>query len=89
MLTLIRCRNCRNLCKRRDDDGTLYDWCGKIVDSPDKDYERDCKYYQVATNGDIVRAMNDEELTKWIVWFAGGSDLHKKLVLNWLKSEVE
>lgn len=84
----MKCRKCRNLVKRRDEDGTLYDWCGKVIDSPDKDLERDCKYYQVATHGDIIRAMNDEELAEWLVMFAGGSDLHKK-VMNWLKSEVE
>ena len=85
----MKCNTCRNLYKRRDEDGTLYDWCGKIVDSPDSDLERDCKYYQVATHGDIIRAMNDDELTEWLVLFAGASDAHKKLILPWLKSGVE
>ena len=85
----MKCNTCRNLCKRRDEDGTLYDWCGKVVDSPDKDLERDCKYYQVATHGDIVRAMNDEELTEWFMWLTGGPDSNKELIFSWLKSEVE
>ena len=62
ILMLVRCGSCRNLVKRRDDDGTLYDWCGKIIDSPDKDRERDCKYYQHASNADRIRSMTDEEL---------------------------
>lgn len=63
---MIKCNTCRHLCKRRDEDGTLYDWCGNILDSPDKDWERDCKYYQVATNADRIRAMSDEELAGFI-----------------------
>lgn len=85
----MKCNTCRNLCKRRDDDGTLYDWCGMVVDSPDSICERDCKYYQVATNGDIIRAMNDEELTEWFMCLTRGPDSNKELILDWLKSEAE
>ena len=61
----MKCKNCRNLFKRRDDDGTLYDWCGMIVDCPDIDLDRNCKYYQPASNADMIRAMDDEELVEF------------------------
>ena len=60
----MKCKNCRNLVKRIDDDGTLYDFCGMVIDSPDTDRERNCKYYVVATNADRIRAMTDEGLAK-------------------------
>ena len=66
----MKCNICRNLCKRRDDDGTLYDWCGMVIDCPDSDIERDCKYYQAATNGDKIRAMSEDELAMWAAHIA-------------------
>ena len=62
----MKCKNCRNLVKRIDDDGTLYDFCGMVIDSPDAEAERDCKYYVVATNADRIRAMTDEELAEFM-----------------------
>ena len=62
----MKCKNCRNLFKRRDDDGTIYDWCRMIVDCPDRDLDRDCKYYQHASNADKIRAMSDEELADFM-----------------------
>lgn len=67
----MKCKNCRNLVKRIDDDGTLYDFCGMVIDSPDSEIERDCKYYVVATHADRIRSMSDEELAKWL-WFKVG-----------------
>lgn len=91
---MIKCNTCRHLCKRRDEDGTLYDWCGNILDSPDKDWERDCKYYQVATNADRIRAMSDEELAKKISGIESfaltcGGGWPPEKWLDWLKQEVE
>ena len=62
----MKCKNCKNLTKRIDSDGILYDSCEIIVDCPDTERERDCKYYTAATNADRIRAMTDEELAKWL-----------------------
>ena len=51
---VIRCKNCRRL---KDD------WCDQKRDSPDPDMWRCCEFYIPATNGDRVRAMNDEDLS--------------------------
>ena len=89
----MKCNTCRNLCKRRDDDGTLYDWCGKIVDCPDRDLQRQCKYYQAATNADRIRSMSDEELAKKISGIESfaltcGGGWPPEKWLDWLKQEV-
>ena len=65
----MKCKNCKNLTKRIDSDGILYDSCEIIVDCPDTERERDCKYYTAATNADRIRAMTDEELAAW--FFSG------------------
>ena len=96
----MKCRNCRNLVKRIDGDGTLYDFCGMVIDSPDTDRERNCKYYVAATNADRIRAMSDEELAMWIndvttnalsVLALGSNKQTKTLFywLEWLKQEAE
>ena len=101
---MIKCNTCRHLCKRRDEDGTLYDWCGNILDSPDKDWERDCKYYQVATNADRIRAMSDEELAEFMAlntdcYYCRAKDNDRcaslattpcgDIWLDWLKQEAD
>lgn len=88
---MIKCNTCRHLCKRRDEDGTLYDWCGNILDSPDKDWERDCKYYQVATNADRIRAMSDEELAEFISNQIIDQNIGVPVEswLDWLRQEVK
>ena len=62
----MKCKNCKNLTKRIDSDGILYDSCEIIVDCPDTERERDCKYYTAATNADRIRAMTDEELAEFM-----------------------
>lgn len=93
----MKCKNCRNLVKRIDDDGTLYDFCGMVIDSPDTERERDCKYYVVATNADRIRAMNNEELAKFIDHAANPPEVHCidckwdvcwKCWKEWLEKEV-
>ena len=96
----MKCENCRNLVKRRDDDGTLYDWCGMVVDCPDRDLDRDCKYYQPASNADRIRAMSDEKLAEvvknpcdigyympreWCV----GRNCGYQCSLDWIKQEAK
>ena len=63
----MKCKNCRNLVKRIDGDGTLYDFCGMVIDSPDTDRERNCKYYVTATNADRIRSMSDGELAQFLM----------------------
>lgn len=95
----MKCKNCKNHCKRIDDDGTLYNWCGLIVDCPDPDLERACKYFKVASNADKIRAMTNEELAKLIDGnlceiVCGGITSYcygdcEKHILDWLKQEAE
>ncbi len=95
----MKCKNCRNLVKRIDEDGTLYDFCGMVIDSPDTDIERDCKYYIAATNADRIRAMSDKELADYfseLACFPGANkDICKGVAncmdcwLDWLKQEAE
>ena len=51
----VKCKNCNNLKNH---------WCRAVIDSPDEDMERDCRHFRQKTNGDRIRAMNDEELAK-------------------------
>lgn len=62
----MKCINCKNLGKLKDEDGVPYDWCEKVCDNPDIHAERKCKHYITATNADRFRAMTDEELAEWI-----------------------
>ena len=45
------------------------DWCEKVVDSPDPDILRDCRYFSHMTNADRIRAMSDEELADEFMGF--------------------
>lgn len=94
----MKCKNCKNHCKRTDDDGTLYGWCGLIVDCPDPDLERDCKYFKTASNADKIRAMTDEELADWLKRYLSSNAAphanargatHKGKLVDWLKQEAE
>lgn len=49
----VVCKKCNNL---------VNDWCEKVIDSPDQDMQRDCRYFCEKTNADRIRAMSDEEL---------------------------
>ena len=49
----VVCKKCNNL---------VNDWCEKVIDSPDPDMQRDCRYFCEKTNADRIRAMSDEEL---------------------------
>ena len=49
----VVCKKCKNL---------VNDWCEKVIDSPDPDMQRDCRYFCEKTNADRIRAMSDEEL---------------------------
>lgn len=51
----VKCKNCYHL------EG---EWCELVVDSPDPDMVRDCRYFMQKTNADRIRAMSDEELAK-------------------------
>ena len=49
----VVCKKCKNL---------VNDWCEKVIDSPDPDMQRDCRYFCEKTNAQKIRAMSDEEL---------------------------
>ena len=49
----VVCKKCNNL---------VNDWCEKVIDSPDKDMQRDCQYFREKTNADRIRSMTDDEL---------------------------
>ena len=53
----VVCKKCNNL---------VNDWCEKVIDSPDQDMQRDCRYFCEKTNADRIRAMSDEELADFI-----------------------
>lgn len=54
MSEMVKCINCKHL----ERDG----WCGQTADSPYEHDERQCDFFQTATNGDRIRRMTDEEL---------------------------
>lgn len=41
-------------------------WCEAVIDSPDEDIVRDCRYFRHKTNADRIRTMSDEELAKYL-----------------------
>lgn len=58
MSEMIMCINCKHL--RRDG------WCERIADSPYEHDDRQCDFFQTATNADRIRRMTDEELAVWM-----------------------
>lgn len=50
-----KCKICNNL---------KNDWCEMVIDSPDPDMVRDCRFFSHKTNADRYRAMSDEELAR-------------------------
>ena len=57
----VVCKKCNNL---------VNDWCEKVIDSPDQDMQRDCRYFCEKTNAQKIRAMSDEELAD-MLWKTG------------------
>ena len=55
----VKCKNCNNLVNH---------WCETVIDSPDEDMERDCQYFWLKTNADLIRSMPDEQLAVQLVW---------------------
>lgn len=61
----MKCRNCKHLRWAEEYPGNpFFGWCDEINDSPDMDIERECRCFEPATNADIIRRMNDEQLAK-------------------------
>ena len=87
----MKCVNCKNLGKLKDEDGVPYDWCEKVCDNPDIHAERKCKHYVVASHADRLRAMSDEELAAWLCDVAGWLPTFEGRVhpiLEWLRQEA-
>lgn len=60
----MKCRDCTNLHLIRECKNLL--WCDDLLDAPNPDIERDCKYFKHATNGDRIRTMTDNELAHFM-----------------------
>ena len=73
----VVCKKCNNL---------VNDWCEKVIDSPDPDMQRDCKYFCEKTNADRIRAMSDEELAEFLIDLADDGNLR---IREWLKQPAE
>lgn len=86
MPTNIKCKHCDKLKKH---------WCEAVLDSPDEDMERDCRFFRHKTNADRIRAMSDEELADFITncgCYDHARDCRascKDCTMDWLKQPVE
>ena len=86
----VVCKKCNNL---------VNDWCEKVIDSPDRDMQRDCQYFCEKTNADHIRSMSDEEMAETFIKgdCIGCPILYecdpygdcKPQILNWLKQPFE
>ena len=86
----VVCKKCNNL---------VNGWCGKVIDSPDPDMQRDCQHFREKTNADHIRSMSDEEMAETFIKgdCIGCPILYecdpygdcKPQILNWLKQPFE
>ena len=78
MVKNVVCKKCNNL---------VNGWCGKVIDSPDPDMQRDCQHFCEKTNADRIRAMSDEELSDVLREFA--TKPMQGSFLKWLQQPAE
>lgn len=73
----MKCRNCKHLIWAGEEPGKMFfGWCHKILDTPDPDIEWCCGFER-RTNADRIRAMDDEQLAKFLCEFRScDSDFH-------------
>ena len=87
----VMCKHCNNLRNA---------WCEKVIDSPDPDIERNCRYFWEKTNADRIRAMSDEELAwELMTWRIETEAKHhgvesdypntQSAILEWLKQPAK
>ena len=86
----VVCKKCNNL---------VNDWCEKVIDSPDRDMQRDCQYFCEKTNADHIRSMSNEEMAETFIKgdCIGCPILYecdpygdcKPQILNWLKQPFQ
>ena len=88
----VVCKKCNNL---------VNGWCEKVIDSPDTDMQRDCRYFCEKTNADRIRAMTDDELNDLLheIYNAGAEDAVAyewgqrtnsfEWTMDWLQKPVE
>ena len=63
----VKCRNCKHLSWAEEEPGkSFFGWCSKVLDCPDPDIERECRGFEMRTNADRIRAMDDEQLAKFL-----------------------
>ena len=86
----VKCRNCAEYLE--------IDWCHKVIDSPDPDRVRDCKYYHSRTNRIKLSRMTDEELATLLSGMScrrcpidcpGGLQNCADIWLDWLRQEAK
>ena len=75
----VVCKKCKNL---------VNDWCEKVIDSPDPDMQRDCRYFCEKTNAQKIREMSDEELAK-LLCCTGWRMIEQKECLEWLQQPAK
>ena len=99
----MKCRNCKHPRWAEEYPGRpFFGWCDEINDSPDMDIERECRWFEPATNADVIRRMSDEELAKFIATPCQcevmpkrdgsrecGNDLCLQYLLKWLRQPAE
>ena len=86
----MKCRNCKHLGWGEECPGEkFYGWCKEVCDAPELDKERECRYFEPATNADIIRRMSDEELAKFLEYEGGGACAECCGWLDWLRRPAE
>ena len=90
----VKCINCTHMMRITGEDWARCSWCpvyGRIEDDAAK---RDCEKYELATNYDVIRRMNEEDLAVVLMCpcddgVCDNPQMHcRDCVLQWLKEEV-
>lgn len=94
-IKLKKCTNCAHMMRLTNaNDGSRYMWCPVHEDSYDETEPRDCEAYEPATNFDVIRRMNAEELAFVLMCpcdcnACRNPEMHcRDCLLQWLKEEV-
>lgn len=61
----MKCVNCKHNTLMTDENGVQFSWCDKKNDNLDINEDRNCKYFELATNADRIRAMSDYEMQEF------------------------
>ena len=68
----VKWRNCKHRSWAEEEPGkSFFGWCSKVLDCPDPDIERECRGFEMRTNADRIRAMDDGSLLDFFVELSG------------------